>query len=199
MRLLIAMLVLALAGPAHADPAADKEAREHYTQGQKLFDAADYDAALAQFQRAYELTPYPAILYHIALCHDQLGHAHEALDAYKAYLVVDPKTSRRKGIEARIEKLQSPSPAPPPPAPVEPPAPAPATAPAPAEPAPSAALTATAPPPAHTPVYKKWWLWTVVGVVVAGAVVGGALAATLPKDAPQPSGAIPIHFLLGSP
>jgi hypothetical protein len=25
------------------------------------------------------------------------------------------------------------------------------------------------------PVYKKWWLWTIVGVVVTGAVVGGVM------------------------
>jgi hypothetical protein len=30
-----------------------------------------------------------------------------------------------------------------------------------------------APAPAKVPVYKKWWLWTIVGV----AVVGGATAA----------------------
>ena len=23
------------------------------------------------------------------------------------------------------------------------------------------------------PIHKKWWLWTIVGVVVAGAVAGG--------------------------
>jgi hypothetical protein len=36
-----------------------------------------------------------------------------------------------------------------------------------------------APPPkaqTRTPVYKTWWLWTVVGVVVVGAVLGGVLA-----------------------
>lgn len=40
-------------------------------------------------------------------------------------------------------------------------------------------LVAQAPVPTRVPVYKKWWLWTVVGVAVAGgtaAVVGGVLA-----------------------
>jgi hypothetical protein len=33
-----------------------------------------------------------------------------------------------------------------------------------------------APAPASTPVYKKWWLWTIVGaVVVGGAVTAGVL------------------------
>ena len=28
----------------------------------------------------------------------------------------------------------------------------------------------------HTPLYKKWWLWTVVGVVAAGAAIGIGVA-----------------------
>lgn len=37
-----------------------------------------------------------------------------------------------------------------------------------------------------TPVYKQWWLWTIVGVVVAGAAVG-ALVPTLKKDSKKNS------------
>jgi hypothetical protein len=40
---------------------------------------------------------------------------------------------------------------------------------------------------AATPVYKRWWLWTIVGVVVAGAVAGIAAAAVTPADAAVPS------------
>ena len=32
------------------------------------------------------------------------------------------------------------------------------------------------------PVYKAWWLWTVVGLVVAGAAVGVALGVTKPIE-----------------
>jgi hypothetical protein len=40
---------------------------------------------------------------------------------------------------------------------------------------PSPSLALTSAPAAHRdaqPVYKKWWLWTIVGVAVAGAGVG---------------------------
>jgi hypothetical protein len=38
---------------------------------------------------------------------------------------------------------------------------------------PAAVVTTEAPPPEkRTPVYKKWWLWTAVGVVVVGVGVG---------------------------
>jgi len=59
----------------------------------------------------------------------------------------------------------------PPAAATEPPAAIPA-APAPsAATAPATTLTATAPPAESEPIYKKWWLWTAVGVVVVGGVV----------------------------
>lgn len=38
----------------------------------------------------------------------------------------------------------------------------------------------------ETPLYKRWWLWTIVGVVVVGGTVGGVLAATSGDD-PTPS------------
>jgi hypothetical protein len=31
-------------------------------------------------------------------------------------------------------------------------------------------------PPAPTPVYRRWWFWTIVGAVVAGGVAGAVLA-----------------------
>jgi hypothetical protein len=34
-------------------------------------------------------------------------------------------------------------------------------------------LSLVPPPAKHVPVYKKWWLWTIVGVVAAGAVAAG--------------------------
>lgn len=34
------------------------------------------------------------------------------------------------------------------------------------------------------PVYKRWWLWTIVGVVVAGAAAGTAIALTRANDEP---------------
>ena len=51
--------------------------------------------------------------------------------------------------------------------------PPPATAPA-ATTAPATTLVTTAPaaPPEKQPVYKKWWLWTIVGAAAAGVAIG---------------------------
>ena len=216
---IVVVLMTALAGGSFADTLKDQQSREHFTRGQKLFEAADYEGALREFTQSYELTQYPAILYKIALCQDQLGHNAEAIEAYKGYLAADPKTPRRKGIEARLEKLQASATPPTTPPPATPPPPRAPTATTPPATTAPPATAATAPPvapspavaaqPAATPqpapvateprrdkpIYKKWWLWTAVGgVVVAGVVVGVAVAATTPRDASAPSGAIPIHF-----
>jgi tetratricopeptide (TPR) repeat protein len=46
-------------------------------------------------------------------------------------------------------------------------------------------------PEKKVPLYKRWWLWTAVGVVVAGAVVGGAVAASQQPPVSGPFATLP--------
>ena len=93
MRLHRTALALCLAlGPATAlaqqqqpPPAAIAEARERYQRGIDLFEERNYDAAMAEFQRAYELTRNPAVLFNISATHELSGHMVEALDAMLDY------------------------------------------------------------------------------------------------------------------
>jgi hypothetical protein len=101
----LAALILALAVPAHAQtdpsPEAVAEAREHFERGVELFNEGRNDAALAEFQRAYDLAPAPPVLYNIARVHEALGHAVEAADAYARYLEEGGDSlSRRRRHEA---------------------------------------------------------------------------------------------------
>src|SRR5256885_40319 len=106
MRSIALAIVMLLTLPAHAESPAEREAREHYATGQKLFDQARYSDALAEFQQSYVLSKYPALIYKIALCQDQLGRSAEALESYETYLKADPQSSRRSGVEERIAKLR---------------------------------------------------------------------------------------------
>jgi hypothetical protein len=45
-----------------------------------------------------------------------------------------------------------------------------------------------APASAHTPVYKKWWLWTTIGVVVAGGIATGLVLGLRKSEPGEPSG-----------
>jgi hypothetical protein len=96
--------------------------------------------------------------------------------------------------------------APPPPAPVQPipaqpegPPPGYTAAPPPAYPAapgpeqPSGALVAQAPPPeqaSSSPIYAKWWFWTIVGAVVVGGVVTAVVLGSGTSKPACPTGAI---------
>jgi hypothetical protein len=42
-------------------------------------------------------------------------------------------------------------------------------------------------PPAATPTYKKWWVWTVTGAVAVAAAVGVSLGVTLGTAPPAPA------------
>jgi hypothetical protein len=151
--------VLLAALAARAESPAEQEAKQHFLTGQKAFDAARWSDALAEFKASYALSKYPALIYKIALCHDQLGEPEAALAAYEQYLREDPQTQRRAGVEERIGRLERQLAKPAPPRRVETPPPV---------------ATPAVRVEAHTtPLYKKWWLWTIVGVAVAGGVAVG--------------------------
>jgi tetratricopeptide (TPR) repeat protein len=177
---------------AHADPARLREARAHYEQAVAYYNLDEYAPALAEFREAYRIKPDPSFLFNIAQCHRRLGQNDAALDYYRKYLRNLPDAPNRADVERMVAELHAKETAPPPdasptPTPVVTPAPAPVPPPqlvAPT-PAPEAALIAmpTPPPPQSSPIYKRWWFWTGVGVIVVSAVVIGVVASS---KGPQP-------------
>jgi len=186
----IALVALLLAcGAARAESPVEREAKQHFLAGQKHFDSARWGEALVEFDQSYRLSGYPALVYKIALCQDQLGQSADALASYEKYLRDDPKSERRAGIEDRIAKIRillAPPEKPAPPSSVTPPVEHAATA---------------APAPEHrpaTPVYKRWWLWTVVGAVAAGGVAIG-LGVGLTQGGVQHEPGWSPDFVIGPP
>jgi len=167
--ILVALTAILLA-PSMAG--ADKEkAKEHYREGQKLFNLGKFQEASVAFETAYQLHDAPALLFNLAQCHRQLGNTDRALFFYRGFLRNVPDTPNRADVEKIIQDLErsrgggAPPPMPPPkpaepvtplPAPVPPP-PAPAPAPAPVvkppspPPPPAPAPKPAAPPAAPTP------------------------------------------------
>ena len=182
--------VLLFAVSAHAE---DKtKARAAYQIGTQHYDLAEYQEALTAFKEAYRNYEDPTILYNIGQCYRQLGDKEQAIRFYRTYLIKQPDSARKdevRGMIARLEQLVSEEKATraSPPQGTIPPEPG---ASAPSATSPSAASTASPSPPASsatsptptaaaltasapsrkTPVYKKWWFWTITGVVVVGAV-----------------------------
>jgi hypothetical protein len=80
-----ASLLPALA-QAQASDAARTEARERFDRGLRLFNQQDNEGALAEFQRAYELSPHPLLLYNIGLVYSAMGKPVAAVDVFDKLL-----------------------------------------------------------------------------------------------------------------
>lgn len=88
-----------------------KEAKERVGRAEKLYEAGNYDAALTEFQRAYEtMLGHPArpyVLYNVARCQERLYRYDAAISSYKEYLnIAGPTESDRPKVEATIENLE---------------------------------------------------------------------------------------------
>jgi tetratricopeptide (TPR) repeat protein len=208
-------LALALTGVANADNRA--VAREAYDEARRHYELDEFSAALEGFKRAYLAVDDPSLLFNIAQCHRQLGNRAEAIKFYRWFIRKVPSSPQRQDAEHIVATLEAqlarePLPLAPAMPPHEPPPPAPTTTTIPttvtdvptpslAPVAPASPVAPVAPaldvhasaPPRRTPVYKKWWLWTGLGVLIAGGAVAATLALT-PNNAASPPGTYRVHF-----
>ena len=183
--ILIMLFAIAVATAAHADDRA--KARSAFRLGSQHYSLGEYRDALTAFKEAYRNYEDPSFLFNIAQCERQLDQRADAIRAYRMYLLQAPDATNRDEVRGLISRLEHElseeraTKAAPPPGVVpptvaasksEPPAPK-------VEPSPSPALTLTAAPPprADRPAYKKWWVWTIVGVAVAGGAAAGVAIA----------------------
>ena len=187
MRLCTATLLLALVLPAAPGPARAESRRSglaqsieddelgklHYDAGRRLFEQGAYAKALAEFTAGYELTGRAPFLLNMAQCHRRLGDLEKARDVLEEFVTLQPSSPLAHKVRGFIAELdrelgRGPSTV----------TEAPGTLSRDARPAREVSrpeLVASTPgsePSARTPVYKKWWLWTTVGVVAVGLGVG---------------------------
>ncbi|MCB9558072.1 MAG: hypothetical protein H6707_18300 [Deltaproteobacteria bacterium] len=203
-RLAIALCVLcfsAFAGVAEAqapaDQATDRQtaARLHYQKASRAYRLGEFATALEQFKAASRLSERPSLLFNIAQCHRQLRQYERATFFYKLYLSewerqnpgrpapfaqeVDRRLSelRQQHVDDSRKSSSAVSPA----KPVARP------------PAPPAALRFDRAQPLKPllprPIYKRWWFWTAIGVVVAGGATATALALGAERKS-APSGSL---------
>ncbi|MFL5308703.1 MAG: tetratricopeptide repeat protein [Polyangia bacterium] len=142
--------------PAANNQATDTEVAEHVAQGRRLYLLGRYQEAIAEYRRAYELRADPQFLMDTAEAYRQLGATERALFYYERYLAAAPNAPDREIVEDRITELELVK------------APPPAQAPLAAEPP-----VVVAKP---RPVWKRWWLWTAVGVAVGAGITAAVLS-----------------------
>lgn len=177
-----------------------EEAREHYDKATAHFAVGEFAEAAAEYQAAFMAKPDPALLYDAAQAYRLANNPEKALILYRNYLQLYPNEANVGEVRAQIEKLKDAVAA------AEKAKTAPPTGtnepthkksesatPEVTEQQTRASTTSTPSPstgPANvepdraqrpTPIYKKWWLWTAVGVVVAGSVAVAVVLATQPS------------------
>lgn len=156
----------------------EREARTAFEAGSRAFEEGRFEYALDRFSRAHELTERPALLYNVGLTLERLQRPEQALEALEGFLAAVPDSPNRGNVEGRIvalreavqerramqQELDA------------------ARAARAAEEADSESesdrVMATPPAERAEPTRSKWWVWTLVGVLVVGAAVGVAVALT---------------------
>jgi hypothetical protein len=179
-------------------------AKMHFTKAEAHFSLGEFGSALEEYRKTYLLRPLPPLLFNMAQCHRHLGDLEKAAFLLRRFLTMSPTAVQRSQAEAVLQEVElalknrSTPKLPTSTRPLQA-ASAPSTLPRPAvrprstHGAPSPAVLVTTPTPASPrkqPLYKRWWLWTIVaGVAVATATTIGVLASRgddLPKGTLRP-------------
>lgn len=142
------------AAPGAGTPAGD-EVAEHVAQGRRLYLLGHYQEAIGEYRRAYELRADPQFLLETAEAYRQLGATDQALFYYERYLAAAPTAPNREIVEDRVSELELLR---------------------------TPAIRAVTPGggdaarPKPAPLWKRWWLWTAVGVAVGAGITAAVLA-----------------------
>lgn len=94
-----------------AQTTADKQkAADHFGRGKELYEEGDYQGALVEFERAYELAPNYRVLYNIGQVKYQLQDYPGAMSALEQYLReggAEIAADRRTQVLSDVERLRS--------------------------------------------------------------------------------------------
>ncbi|MCA9665446.1 MAG: hypothetical protein KC503_07655 [Myxococcales bacterium] len=149
----LSLLLLPLAATAQQkkkpDAKALEQAKKYATQADTFFSLGFFEKAAAAYQKAYVIKQAPALLYNIGQCYKRMGgiaNLEKALFYYESYLNNLQAERQREKLSKRIDKLKG------------------------------ELKRLKAERDKGPPIYKRWWFWTAIGVVVAGATVGTVLA-----------------------
>jgi len=187
--LLVALLVLPVAGHAQTAPDDDEAAtaktelaKRHCALGELYYRQGDSAKALAAFQEAHRLCGKPELLYNMGRCHEALGDLAAAIESFERYLKESRATNpdlrmRIQHLRARLaQRPEAPYPSPPRPASTLP------------QQGPASLHALPIAPPASTRRWMRPTAWALIGV--GGALLGtgialGVVASSRAKDVEQ--------------
>ncbi len=104
-----AALVLLVLGPVYAAPPTPSDlrtARELYDKGITAYNLGEYDSAVAQLKRSYELSKAAPLLFNIAQAFRAKGDHAQALSFYRTYLRLVPNARNRADAETLALEME---------------------------------------------------------------------------------------------
>lgn len=160
---------VAAAAPPPAPASVQVETQRHAELGRRHFEHGRYQEAIAEYRKAYELKGDPIFLFEVATCYRQLELNDRALFFYERYQAASPNAANRDEVNRIIAELERglknetgiPTPRLPPRDRVMPPSEDTRLE--------SLSLDERRPARAPAPRWRRWWVWTAVGIVAAGA------------------------------
>jgi tetratricopeptide (TPR) repeat protein len=150
----LAAALLLVPGPTLADEpsSATERARLHNATAKKLFNLGLFEQAAEEYMKAYQAKPTPEFLFNLGQCHKRIT---KRRNVEKAIFYFESYLQNRPNSPVRGEveaEIRK------------------------------LKLQLKVMPRESQPLYKKWWFWTIVGVVVTGATMG-TVVALQPEDA----------------
>ena len=108
----LSLALCLLAGPLASDAKAqdgsdaveDNRAKELFQNGSLLYEEGQYEEAVLAWEKAYELSARPLLLFNIANAYERIGAWQDALDALNRYRAFAPG-EERETLERRIFNL----------------------------------------------------------------------------------------------
>lgn len=88
-------------------PSRRDRARQLYSEGQRAFESADFETALARFEEAYNTYSLPTVLVAIAASQQKLGNLQAAQHAAQRYLYADPSGPNAAQARQIVDATQS--------------------------------------------------------------------------------------------
>jgi tetratricopeptide (TPR) repeat protein len=174
-RWILLATVLTVAVSPRLEAQAPAEARERNEAAKKLFHKGKFLEAAREWERVYRLTNKHALLFNIGQAYRNGQQVDRAIAAFKRYLDELPRATNRADVEAIVRELEAErdhqrAESPPPLGPGEVPGLASGDY--------GDSSTSMAVQTESAPLWRKWWFWTAVGVVVVGASVAAVVASS---------------------
>lgn len=81
-------------------------AKQHFAAANGYYKRGEYEKAIEEFSKAYDLSKRPELNYNIAVCYEKLVKVKDAIAAYKLYLEEAPNAPDVEQVKSRITFLE---------------------------------------------------------------------------------------------